>query len=408
MDKSFNIDKETYADLYLLDNQDGSIFDIFNCATTEGGAAQISTWFENPTADIEEINRRQKCIALMENIEFPSFDSRLLKDLKVYLSQTQNADQGTLFSSIRNLFTIYEPSFYYRKRYILDIINLLAVFHKYVEKNVLIFKAMAIVGLEDIRDCIHKIPKKPIHFYTIDHLEILLKEELRDVILAIIDSIYLLDACRALAKVKKEKNLHFPDFKTLGSTSGIEIQGLYHLFTKSPVVNDVLITKKENIWFLTGANMAGKSTLIKSLGLAIYLAHLGFPVPARMMRLAPLAGLFTSINSNDKIHLGYSHFSNEVNRLKTILDQIEDNRPAFIIVDELFKGTNYEDAYLGIYEVIKRFSKTNAFVIISTHLTELSTKIAENLPAVSFMRLTTDIKDGQPLYTYKLQKGVAN
>ena len=75
----------------------------------------------------------------------------------------------------------------------------------------------------------------------------------------------------------------------------MEIKGLHHPGIRKAVDNDLTITRQKNIFFLTGANMAGKSTLMKSFGIAVYMAHMGFPVAARSMRFTVQDGMYTSI-----------------------------------------------------------------------------------------------------------------
>src|SRR5690606_19969060 len=98
------------------------------------------------------------------------------------------------------------------------------------------------------------------------------------------------------------------------------------------VKNNILIKQSKRIWFLTGANMAGKSSIIKAISIAVYLAHIGFPVPAESCRTDLIDGLLTSINLVDNLDLGYSHFYNESIRLKNILDQLDKRTNALIIL----------------------------------------------------------------------------
>ena len=85
--------------------------------------------------------------------------------------------------------------------------------------------------------------------------------------------------------------------------------------------------------------MAGKSTYMKAFGVAVYLAHCGFPVPASRMELSPFRGLFTTINLSDNLSLGYSHYYNEVARVKYVVEQVRDLEDVVVVFDELFRGT---------------------------------------------------------------------
>ena len=102
---------------------------------------------------------------------------------------------------------------------------------------------------------------------------------------------------------------------------------------------------EKNVVFLTGADMASKSTFIKSIGIALYLAHMGFPVAAVKMEFSVRDGNYTTINVPDDLSSGNSHFYAEVLRVKKIAKELGDDKNLFIIFDELFSGTNVKDAY---------------------------------------------------------------
>lgn len=125
--------------------------------------------------------------------------------------------------------------------------------------------------------------------------------------------------------------------------------------------------------------MAGKSTFLKSLSISVYLAHLGLPVPAKYMKTSKYNGLLTTINLSDNINKGYSHFYNEVLRVKYVAERINQVRNIFVVFDELFRGTNVKDAYEASLSVISAFSKLNkGFFAISTHIIEVADKLKDN------------------------------
>ena len=154
--------------------------------------------------------------------------------------------------------------------------------------------------------------------------------------------------------------------------------------------------------------MAGKSSIIKSISIVLYLTHIGFPVPAKSVETDILDGLFTSINLKDNLEMGYSHFYVEALRLKTIVDQIPSGSNALIILDELFKGTNLSDASNAIMRVMEGLSKSNGpYVIVSSHITELADKLQSD-ENIAFYKMNISNDDqGSPIFTYKLVPGVA-
>ena len=124
----------------------------------------------------------------------------------------------------------------------------------------------------------------------------------------------------------------------------IKAAKLFHPLLPTPVSYDVTLNQQENFLFLTGANMGGKSTFIKAVGVAVYLAHTGMGVPAQEMQLTLFDGLLSNINVVDNIVQGESYFFNEVQRIRKTIDKISDGKKWLILIDELFKGTNVQDA----------------------------------------------------------------
>lgn len=188
----------------------------------------------------------------------------------------------------------------------------------------------------------------------------------------------------------------------------VEARGLYHILLPHPVAYDFQMNPQHNFLFLTGANMAGKSTLIKSVGGAVFLAHIGMGVPAQQMRLTLFHGLLSNINVVDNIVKGESFFFNEVQRIKTTIEKINNGKKWLVLIDELFKGTNMQDAMKCSSTVIKGLIKIkNSLFILSTHLYEICDELKE-YPNISFRYFETNVKDDQLEFTYQLREGVSN
>ena len=153
--------------------------------------------------------------------------------------------------------------------------------------------------------------------------------------------------------------------------------------------------------------MSGKSTFLKTIGLMIYLSHIGFPVPAKKLRTSIFDGLLTTINLTDNLNLGYSHFYSEVKRVKDIVIKMNSKKNLFIIFDELFRGTNVKDAYDASLMIISALAKIrDNFFLISTHILE----VAENLvdkDSIIFRCFESELIDQQPVYDFKLKEGVS-
>jgi DNA mismatch repair protein MutS len=183
---------------------------------------------------------------------------------------------------------------------------------------------------------------------------------------------------------------------------------LYHLLVREPVAYDVVLDQKTNFLFLTGANMAGKSTFIKSVGASVFLAHIGMGVPAQQMKLTLFDGMLSNINVVDNIAKGESYFYNEVQRIKSTITKISDGKKWLILIDELFKGTNIQDAMKCSSTVIEGLLKMkNSLFILSTHLYEIGEDL-KKYPNIDFKYFETSVINGQLHFPYHLKDGISN
>lgn len=216
-----------------------------------------------------------------------------------------------------------------------------------------------------------------------------------------------IDAWCAMAKSIKKYQLVFPAFHNDGPPF-IEAKGLYHLLLAEPVSYDISLQPEKNFMFLTGANMAGKSTFIKSVGIAAFLAHTGMGVPAKSMSLTVFNGILSNINVSDNIARGESYFFNEVQRIRSTITKINDGRRWLILIDELFKGTNVQDAMKCSSIVIEGLLKIRqAVFILSTHLYEIATPL-EVHSNIRFCYFETRAEEEQLKFSYQLREGVSN
>jgi len=216
-----------------------------------------------------------------------------------------------------------------------------------------------------------------------------------------------LDAWYGMAMAIQKHNLVFPGF-IASEQPFIEVSGLYHPLLSHAVSYDVNMNRQTNFLFLTGANMAGKSTFIKAVGISVYLAHLGLGVPAKKMELSLFDGMLSNINVIDNITKGESYFFNEVQRIKATIQKVNDGRKWLILIDELFKGTNVQDAMKCSTAVIEGLLKIkNSLFILSTHLYEIAEPLKVH-PNINFNYFETTVENDQLMFNYQLKKGISN
>ena len=184
-----------------------------------------------------------------------------------------------------------------------------------------------------------------------------------------------------------------------------EAKGLYHPFLgEKAVANDFTIHDHE-YYIVTGANMAGKSTFLRSLGINYLLAMNGLPVFADELKVSAFH-LFTSMRTTDDLTHGISYFNAELLRLKKLLGSLHDDVPSLIILDEILKGTNSLDKLNGSRLFLQYISERNVTGVIATHDLELSKM--ENEYEGRFHNYCFEIELGEDItYSYKITKGVA-
>lgn len=172
------------------------------------------------------------------------------------------------------------------------------------------------------------------------------------------------------------------------------------------VKNDINIEKRPYFIIVTGANMAGKSTYLRTVGINYLLACIGAPVVAEKMTIYP-ARLITSLRTTDSLTDNESYFFAELKRLKLIIDMLQRGEELFIILDEILKGTNSIDKQKGSLALIKQFMLLNTNGIIATHDLLLGT-LAELYPNnIRNYRFEADIKNDELTFSYELREGIA-
>jgi hypothetical protein len=172
------------------------------------------------------------------------------------------------------------------------------------------------------------------------------------------------------------------------------------------VVNDVTFEQPDTLLLVTGSNMAGKSTFLRTLGINLCLAYAGGPVNATSFQTT-LFELHCCIRVSDSLADGYSYFYAEVQRLKEIMDRLKETHPypLFVLIDEIFKGTNNHERLVGsaayIYALTESGTCTGA---ISTHDLEL-VKVTNELPQIKNYHFREDVIDGKMMFDYHLWPG---
>lgn len=199
----------------------------------------------------------------------------------------------------------------------------------------------------------------------------------------------------------------FPEFKTMHFyINGKEI-GHPLIRSDKCVTNPINIESDGKLMLVTGSNMAGKSTYLRSIGVNCVLAMAGAPVYASYFCLSPIQ-LLSSMRIADNLEESTSTFYAELKKLKTVIDKVNKNEKVFILLDEILRGTNSLDRHTGSAALIKQLIKQNAVGIIATHDIELA-EIKNEYPS-NILNYHFDVKvtDGELYFDYQLKEGVCN
>lgn len=211
------------------------------------------------------------------------------------------------------------------------------------------------------------------------------------------------DAQNSLANFAfNHPNYVFPEIKT--NSNVIKATNLGHTLLKEVqrIDNDFII-KNQQFFIITGANMAGKSTFLRTVSLSIVMANIGLPVCAESFEYSPIK-LITSMRTSDSLADDESYFFSELKRLKFIVDEIE-NDDYFIILDEILKGTNSTDKAIGSKKFVQKLVASNSTGIIATHDLSLC-EIEKELTEVKNYYFDAEIINDELNFDYQLKDGI--
>ena len=414
------VDKTTIQDIGLLDsNEVKGLASHLDFCKTNGGKIQWIHLITNPLPSINAIEERQ--IAIQFFLEQKGF----LDQMNTSNGTCLVLDQfyGTSFKSIpKNCslpsaywYQLWNKTDYALIAYSVEHIVLftqalngwLKIFEKYAHDPIL--KALIDPIQKELSklDCLeYDIPTLKKTPQLILQLGYFFCYQFKAGIKALQKQFYLIDAYYSMATAIQQYHFTFPEWVNQPSPL-IEFECAVHPLVTNPIGNDLSLTQASRFLFLTGANMAGKSTFIKTVGLLAYLAHIGMGVPAKKCKLTFLDGLITNLTTADNVLKGESYFFNEVQRIKHTLSQVMDGKKYLILIDELFKGTNIIDAMNCSTKVIEGLQALKqSLCILSTHLYEISDQVKAFSP-IQFYYFETAVVNKVLVFNYTLKKGVS-
>ena len=420
--KKFITDRQTVEDLNLMGRfKKDSVINIFDRTTTRSGRQALEDMFRNPMTDSEQINARSKVFGYYKslNLAFP-FEEAQVELIEYYLNSAPSADA---LASATSMFMGKCKLVLANNKAYEKVLEGMATLAKVIVGSADLLRKFPLEGCPEkdeietflsylnpeIISRLNDIARKgtDLSLGKAISADKLVRITLGKAVNVLMPLLAKLDVNMSVGCAAAERNFGFATAVEAESRF-VEMEGVWHPALTKPVANDLRIDAEKNVFFLTGVNMAGKSTFMKAVSIAYYLAQMGFPVPVTKMTFTPVDGIFTSINVPDDISQGYSHFYAEVLRVKGIAEKVAEGLNLFIIFDELFKGTNVKDAYDATLAVTDAYaSHRNCLYIISTHIVEVGPALSEKCGNVQFRFLSAQMDGNRLVYPYKLADGIS-
>ena len=415
----FDIDKQTIKDLQLFPDKgnDRCVYAFYNRTTTIGGQEMLYESFNSPISDIKFLQTRKEEINFFfTNSHYIKFNSSQIEFIEHYLkSQRIPLKDNFIDAFYDGISYKLNPAgdYYIISEGIKKIIQLLIDLESFVKGlNSLLIPSTLEVDFENIKKFTSTVPlknisdSKKLSFSQINKLDYLFRVQSKNSFRELLKTVYKIDVLQALSQIMKVEGFTLPNYSSF-SQPVFEVEDAFHPLLSAPTPNSFLFSCDSNLCFVTGPNMSGKSIFLKTTGLLIYLAHLGFPVPASKLKISLFDGLFTTLNLSDNLNLGYSHFYSEVKRVKDIALKLNSRKKLFVIFDELFRGTNVKDAFDASLAIISALSKIrNNVFFISTHILEVAENL-DNKDSIMFKCFESNLVDQKPVYDFKIKNGIS-
>jgi len=423
---SFLADKQTLDDLNITGKYKGdSIINLFDHTHTRGGGRLLEQMFRHPLTDAANINNRSETFRFFQAKEITFPTSRELCDaVEQYLSVAVSGGRVGVTMGIawkKLLHTMGSGREYdLIHAGIMCVMELLKVLQGFSNRftpddsstsyGKIIGELRQIINQDGLNKLLKEQGTARLSLGKVITYDHLLRGTHLVQIRRAMEILYEADVYITVSAIARERKFTWARAIPFAEGSNrIEMINVFHPQLTGAIANNVHTGYGQNMIFLTGANMAGKSTFMKSFGIAIYLAHMGFPVAAEHMEFSVQDGMYTSINVADNLDRGYSHFYAEVLRVKEVATAVSHGKNLVIIFDELFKGTNVKDAYDATVAVTAAFAENrNVTFIVSTHIVEAGEVLQGSCDNIQFVCFPTIMKKGIPHYTYRLQEGISN
>lgn len=421
--QTLNLDAHTLKDLEIFEAEGSgsSLFDMYNSTRTQGGAQVLRHRMENPFAEADNILQAQQSISYIikrrdtfKSIGFWSTGrvERYQRDPLMFVLH-KNRLSFIIGATILKLF---DGHHYFRilrgVQFTCLLINSLRKYLKEVDSDLPTGELG--VFTENIRQILLRpkfleVPNVEFRggkFLKVLRLDQSFRVYEREQVQELMQLTYEIDAFFSMADATSKYDYELP--KVLDGATRLSGIGLVHPQVEDPVANAVELDQDGRLLFLTGPNMAGKTTYLRAISTALYMGHLGMGVPVASFEFTPIDRLFSSIAITDNVHTGTSYFLAEVLRMKLIASAVSEGLRVVAIMDEPFKGTNVRDALEASLAIIERLeTKSDCLFLFSSHLIELDEEFASSMNIVK-CHFEARENAGKLEFDYLLRSGVSH
>ena len=418
-----HIDEQTFRDLEIFESQSNgpSLFELLNRTRTMGGSKVLRTRWLRPLADPHRLHSVQVSVRhILENDRIfnllpgdgvvTAVEHYLYSGVEIVTSaRPLEVFMQAIESRIGNLRGYWKMVTGVKRT-----AQLVRALRAIVEHPALAVTPGELgVKLDEVRALLdrpafHSLPEEgaeDLPFWRIAPIDRGLRNDERTTIESLLRAVFDIDALVSMATATRDLRLVLPEI--VEGEAMITAEGVFHPFLPTAVPNPLHLDQQHRLLFVTGPNMAGKTTYLRACGVAAYLAHLGMGVPAKSFRFAPCDSLFSAIGLTDNIRAGVSFFQAEALRLKSIAQAIADGRRTIALLDEPFMGTNVKDALDASRGILTRLaSKEGSIFLVSSHLIELGDALLETNAVQCWRFEAVEHEDGLE-FDYLVRPGIS-
>ncbi len=421
--RALRVDAHTYRDLEIFEATTGaSLYDLFNVTRTAGGAKLLRARMKKPWARIDRIRAVQESLSFIlahrgefERLPWDTATGGVERYLKRGLPLVHKVGRLPLMLAALDMRFADIRSY---SRIVQGVLSAASVVHSLRGLLAALGPSRGDGELRQLLDEMRELLARPglatmpnedrwtLAPWRVLDVDQMLRTDARATLVRLLHLVYEVDALVAMADTMVRYGFVMPEI--CDGPLEVIAEDVYHPFIEGAVPNPVRLDQKKRMLFLTGPNMAGKTTYLRAAGIALYLAHLGVGVPARSFRFSPCERFFTSITITDDVRGGVSFFRAEALRMKAIAEAVSEEARVVALMDEPFKGTNLKDALDASREVLERLAKRGGSVfIVASHLIELGERMTAT-GHVDCRLFEASEAEGRLRFEYVLRPGISS